>query len=39
MKNTEHLQHHGDVLDLTGCLVKIGCVSESCSPLSTGKTN
>ena len=29
---------YGDVLDLTGRLVKPSCESERCSPLSTSKT-
>ena len=29
---------YGDALDLTGRLVKSGCESERCSPLSTSKT-
>lgn len=30
---------HGDVLVLTGCSVKVGCESRSCSELSTSKNN
>ena len=30
---------YGDVLDLTGCSVEIGCESERCSPSSTSKLN